>query len=242
MTFDVTIDQTNTPVSEGETLIVDYTVTNTGSSSDTQTIELHIISPSGQIIDSFEDGDIAEYVNGTDNFQVVDEANVTPAAIDGTMLLEATSQGEINSTSGLDNYFSKGETAHVYVYGDTLATDSMLSYTFFGSSSTALDGYALSLTDWSGENVRLIEYTDGSSNILDTANPSVSDATWYRLEITWDDGSLGGSDNDITVDVYDDTDTNIATVSANDSTHATNSGIGFRGQEGGWFWDYYHKP
>ena len=38
--FDVTIDNTNSPITEGETLIVDATVTNTGDKSATQTIQL----------------------------------------------------------------------------------------------------------------------------------------------------------------------------------------------------------
>lgn len=44
MTFDITIDGTNSPVDEGETLTVDYTVTNTGDTSDTQDITLNILS------------------------------------------------------------------------------------------------------------------------------------------------------------------------------------------------------
>lgn len=243
MAFEITIDNITTPVSEGETMIVDYTVLNSGGATETQTIELHIVSQTAAgIIDSFEDGDISEYSGATADFTVSDQANVTPNAIDGSMLLESLSQGEINSTSGLANYFSKGEIAHVYCYGAGLVTNAKTSYTFWGSSDTALDGYSLQFRESAGANVRLLEWTSGTAGALDTANPTLADDTWYRFEITWDDGSLGGVDNDITVDIYDDTETLIATVSGNDATHATNTGIGFRSAEAGWFWDYYHKP
>lgn len=245
MTFDVTIDETNAPVSEGESLIVDYTVTNSGDTSDTQDIELHAVSPITEtIIDDFERSTLDHYVGDTTGFEIRDESTVTPNAINGTRLLECIQTvEEINSTSGLANYFSKGETAIVYVYGETLVTNAESAFTFFGSSSTTLDGYAVDVRESGGANIRLLEWSSGSSNILDTSDPTLADATWYRLEITWDDGSLGGADNDITVNVYEhDTDTNIATVSANDATHATNTGIGFRSNAGGVFWDFYHKP
>lgn len=245
MAFDVTIDQTNTPVSEGETLIVDYTVTNTGSSSDTQTIELHIVSTTtGTIIDSFERTSLDHYTGDTGGFQISDESNVTPNSIDGTRLLECTSGvSEINSTSGLNNYFAKGEVAHAYVYGANLVTNGASAFTYFGSSGTELDGYAIDIRESTGGNVRLIEWSSGSSNILDTADPTLSDDTWYRIEITWDDGSLGGSDNDITAEVYDHGASSlIATVTGNDSTHATNTGIGFRSNDPDVFWDFYNNP
>lgn len=245
MAFEVTIDNIRTPVSEGETMIVDYTVTNTGGSTETQTIELHIVSQTtGTIIDSFEDGDLAEYTGATGSFTVADEANVTPSAINGTLLLESTgSAAEINSTAGLNNYFAKGEVAYVYVYGENLVTNVKASYTYWGSSSTELDGYGLNIRESGGANIRLMEWSSGASNIIDTANPTLTDNIWYRLEITWDDGTLGGADNDMTVDVYEHgTNTLIATVTGNNSVHAANTGIGFRSQEAGWYWDYYHKP
>lgn len=49
MTFEITIDSTNTPISEGETLTVDYTVENTGASADTQDIDLNITSPTSEL-------------------------------------------------------------------------------------------------------------------------------------------------------------------------------------------------
>lgn len=242
MAFEVTIDQTNTPISEGETLIVDYTVTNTGASTETQDLELHIVSPTA-VIDDFERSTLDHYTGETADFSLVDESTVTPNAINGTRLLQDVAGGEINSTAGLDNYFAKGESAIVYIYGENLVTNAKAAYTFWGSSDTTLDGYALNVREHSSANIRLIEWTSGGSSILGTANPALTDDIWYRLEIVWDDGTLGGADNDLTVDVYEHaTDTLIATVTGNDSTHATNTGIGFRGQQAGWFWDYYHKP
>lgn len=245
MAFEVTIDQTNTPVSEGETLLVDYTVTNTGGTSDTQTIELHIVSPTTEtIIDSYERASLDHYVGDTAAFQISDETAVTPNAIDGTRLLECTSGvNEINSTSGLSNYFAKGNVAHVYTYGASLVTSVKSSQIYFGSSDTELDGYALNIRESGGANLRLIEWSSGSSNILGTANPTLADDTWYRVEITWDDGSLGGVDNDITIDVYDhNASTLLATLTGNDATHAAKTGIGFRSNDPGWFWDYYYIP
>ena len=49
--FDVEINRTNSPVREGETLEVDVNVTNTGSETDTQTIDLNVDNDQGGSFD-----------------------------------------------------------------------------------------------------------------------------------------------------------------------------------------------
>jgi hypothetical protein len=70
-----------------------------------------------------------------------------------------------------------------------------------------------------------------------------SATTEYVVEITWDDGTLGGSDNDISVEVFDDSGTSLAgPITANDSTFSTEGGIGF-GSNGNstanFYYDWY---
>jgi hypothetical protein len=185
----------------------------------------------GEVIDSFADSDISEYSGETSYFSVVDEANVTPDAIDGSTLLESSATGRrIYSTSGLANYYAKGDGTLVLYYYVDGGPDNVEFRPQYGLA----DGdnhYEIRVSDGGPFDILLFENGSFSSTVADTSNyPSLSADTWYRIELTWDDGTLGGSDNDHTVTLFEDaTDTQLGgTPSGNDGTLASADGIGWR--------------
>jgi hypothetical protein len=53
--------------------------------------------------------------------------------------------------------------------------------------------------------------------------------TWYRVVVTWDDGSLGGSRGDITMEVYEaGNNTVLDSITTNDTTFTSQDGVGWR--------------
>lgn len=203
-------------------------------------------APAVTMIDSFEDGDIAEYSNDTTHFGVVADSTTPTTARDGTNVLSdesATDAREIWSTTGLPAYFPTGTEAHVSVWNDTLSGGDVV-HTLFGHSGTQLDAYSLEIRNASpGHDVRLHEYSSGTQTTLDTLDVSAPNATWIRLEITRTDN---GTSEDLSVAVHnDETATVLGTVTATGrSVHHGNDGIGFRRQAntGTTYWDYFHRP
>jgi hypothetical protein len=199
---------------------------------------------SAQSIDSFEDQDLSEYSGDAGSFDIEAEGNVTPNAVDGTYLLESTGTSNIQiiSTSGLANYFPKGTIAKVYVYSTTNGDIARLRFAVQDSGSF----YRVELRFNSGD-FTLTKLDSFSATTLATDSQAYSTGQWYTVQITRDDGTLGGSDNDITAELLDGIDgTSVNTLSANDSTFATEDGIGFRVQKpnanGQFYFDHYHLP
>ena len=129
--FEVTIDSTNSPIDEGETLTVDATVENTGDKSDTQTIRLDVPGLGQDSTDvnlgggesttvtlsvSTGSGDGDDYTATVDSDDDSDSTGVTvnaPAnfavAIDGTN--EPVTEGETLSVDAtVDNTGDKSDT------------------------------------------------------------------------------------------------------------------------------------
>lgn len=197
------------------------------------------------IIDSFEDQDLSEY-GSSSGVSIVDEANLSFDASDGSFVLENTpSDGFARITSqpgdGLANYFSKGDVAKCAVRTDAAENLCRVLFGVGGGGNRYLAEYRPGDT-----NFELSKVVDGTlTTIAIDSSVSYSLDTWGTITITWDDGSLGGSDNDITLE-YDEGGSTISTISANDSAHATNEGIGFEftsGRSNATFWaDWYRLP
>lgn len=191
------------------------------------------------LIDSFEDGDIAEYSGDTADYAVTSEANVPPSAVFGANVLECTTTASVTiySTTGLSYYFPKGHIASAFVYLPSGSGD--VTVLFGVSSATSWYGFEVDLAN--GELALEVDDTP-----VDSVAVTVPADQWIECEITWDDGSLGGVDNDITCTAYDySTSTgrgaSIGTVAANDSTHATDTGIGLNADTSGILMDHYMR-
>lgn len=219
-------------------------------SSDKQWIE-HYHIENLLLVDSWEDGDIAEYSVQVGNWDVVDEANVTPDARHGSNMLRAPSDGATDPSElfsvdgdGLDYYPVKGDV--IKCLGQTDTDDLGMNIFFFGcDANSPSDTHYELRVDHKFGNLIINETSGGTVNKLQEKNIDTDPDTWYRVRIEWDDGTLGGSDNDIRVFLVDGTTEEVvATLDVNDSTHATSSGIGFKAKnqdEGATlFFDYSH--
>ena len=183
------------------------------------------------IIDDFEDNSMSEY-SGSSSLQIT-----TSDVVEGSRALAlngSINQNDLNdaqtSTSGLDNYFSKGEVVS-YLVRDP-AGDNFPIF-FWGVDGT--DGYGwlnrldLSVRRW--DNNSMTGLNSGGTR-LPAGN------TWWYCEIEWHDGSGSEPDNTHVIKKYNlDTSVNLSEelgkgslieqASFVDSTHANNSGIGF---------------
>lgn len=180
-----------------------------------------------KVITSFEDGNLSEYSElysgAKESYDVVSESTVGFNARDGTeMLRVGSSAGPIHSSSGLENYFSKGKVSEVYVrFAGTDAT------TFIGFGGGDWDNsYYLQCNP--NDLLRLRKHVNGSQSTLDgNYGFGWKTNTWYRIEIQWLDDN---GNSDITADVYDTTDSSlVGSVSSTDSasTLQDNQGIVF---------------
>lgn len=195
------------------------------------------------IVDSFEDNDISEYSGATSDYATVDDSGLSWTAPDGSYVLEQQSGASFarivsESGDGLANYFPKGNTAEADIRSETL--DGSLRV-IFGAGSVFNSYYAAEVDYGSGE-LRILDRDGGGTlNELASTTLSPSTDTTGTVRIVWDDGTLGGADNDITVS-YSEGGSELDSLSVNDSSHATNEGVGVAvqgGTGGGRFVDYY---
>lgn len=186
------------------------------------------------------------YHGGTSVFSVVDEANVTPTAVDGSQLLEVTegwntifsAEGE-----GLSAYFSQGEKAICYVYADGPDDGSNSAFGFGFGIDGSDNGYmARATVEESGDDWSLKNYDGGTPIVATGTNDgTLPDQTQYRIEVDW------GTDNTIDMRLFnDDTGDELRSLTPTDSTYTDTSGIAFSHDTGladfNFYFDYIHKP
>jgi len=172
-------------------------------------------------IDSFEDGDIAEYSGATGAYQVEDWSGSSPAPIDGDMVLSRGSDGgmdNIYSTSGLDNYPSRGDSFRVWYYVADAAYDEY--YVTFVTqnqvSASVPDGYTVGVVPINDSFTLEKDHT-----IEDSVGVSYSQG-WYYANVTFDDDGSG----DVIAVLYDDTGTQLGKVYHRDTAYDT-GGVAF---------------
>lgn len=166
------------------------------------------------IITSFEDGDLSEYDGLSSGvieyYTVVSESTVGFNSVDGTEMLQLGPGADpIHSTSGLDNYVSKGTTSEFYI---RFAGDDAETLVGFGGGDYD-NSYHLQCNP--NDLMRLRKRVGGSQTPIDSNYGfGWSNNKWYRIEIQWADGN--GS-NQIDVRVYDTTDSSlVGSVSGSD--------------------------
>ena len=197
------------------------------------------------VIDGFEDGDIAEYRGEPDEYSVVNDSS---GAYDGDYYLRhqlgssGRSQMYSDPGDGLNAYFAKGETAKFY-FRASESGDSKQFFVFgVADGNLFKNAYEAGLR-WAVSPPQLRLNIDSDKENQDTLDSEPID-TWVELTLAWDDGTLGGADNDIRLTAAVDG-SQIGSVSINDSTYATETGVGFRVDTGGGVAkdiDYIHKP
>lgn len=181
------------------------------------------------MLDSFEDGDLSEY----DDNASPSEWSVTNSGIpftppDGSYVLmnpgSSGSYSRVTSTTsggGHTNKFPKGSKCRVYVYQDGTSSDD------FRFAFACKDGQNRYLALVSGGDMVISKFISGAYTALASSAITIPKQSLWYWDITWDDGTLGGSDNDITMESFDSNGSSIGSITANNSTLANETGFGF---------------
>jgi len=167
------------------------------------------------VIDDFEDNDLSEYAGATGNYQTQ-----SSEVFNGSYALEdtdASSVSEIYSTSGLPRYPHAGDEFEFRVK----VTDSGDFWYFNFGWQDGDNNYDLRYEP-DVPQIELYEVSGGNFTQLGTSSVTQSTDVWYRVEIDWGEGGT------ITCTLYDENDSEVAQISATNSTH-TEGGIGFKG-------------
>jgi len=134
--FDVVIDSTNSPVTEGDTLDVNYTVENTGNANDTQTITLEIDSTQ----EDSESQTLTFKTSASDTLQFVTETG-DAGSFTATVSSADDSASQTVTVSSVATVIDDFEDGDITEYGgDTASFQTVASPTCATGSSTALEG------------------------------------------------------------------------------------------------------
>ena len=156
-----------------------------------------------QVIDSFEDGDLAEY---TDTFQA--STNQSPLSFDGNYMFEtggsAYTQGRVsseNSSGGaLPEYPKPGDSISFRVYMENVSRDQIWMDT--GDSSSERYGVMLDILN----DELVIENSSTSTSTTLTEIPSAN--SWITIELDWEEsGNIEGRWKDENGDIIDEVST-----------------------------------
>jgi len=158
------------------------------------------------------------YQNVTPNMSIS-----TSTVFEGSHSLAITGKEGLNYMysvpgDGLPNYPSKGTQWEFYV--NLNGTSGQLGF-FFGVGSSGGNAYFIQPLG------RGMEIRKNSFSTIASNNVAPPSSGWFRNVITWDDGTLGGSNNDITYEMFDTSGSSLGSITANDNEHASKSGIGF---------------
>jgi len=177
-----------------------------------------------QTIDGFEDADLAEYSGSTGDF-----TTQTSTVASGTAALKMETNGgnaSIGSTSGLANYPDVGDTHKFRIRFGAAANTQTKFGTANPESSSGDDGYVVGI-DLANSAFLVGRRDSGSLTILDKVdNPGLSQDIWYEVEVSH------ASDGTLSATIRKPDGTEVASVSATDTTHLTDgsydaTGIGF---------------
>lgn len=186
-----------------------------------------VVSSGPTIVDSFEDQDKAEYDVGDASAWNVDQTFASDGSY-GLTHTGAAQSKDLISTSGLDAYPSQGSEFHIdheWTYGGASANSHQMRYYFAYNDGS--NHYMIQEIHNDGNLEIWRDIGSGYERIASSFDANYPENTKIRTEVVWDDGTLGGSQGDITVTLIDTSDgSQIDTLSANDTNH-TSGGMGF---------------
>lgn len=179
----------------------------------------------GIIIDSFEDGDLAEYevMQGGPTSVTTQSSFLNP--VDGDVMLSASTSSNGNgtgiiSTSGLPTYPMAGDKFGCY----TALQNDARAQIFFGSQGVGEPGYFVRLSERTDNayngNPGIRIGKNGQTDYLATKDYSFTTGVWYDVQVDWQ------TDGTIYVELLQN-EVVEASLEATD-TEYTGGGIGFR--------------
>ena len=183
--------------------------------------------PEYPVIEDFErDNPLADYGGEEHLF------GTTSSAYEGSTALvnDGGDYGSLISTSGLDEYPSRGDEFEVHF--SNASDDNFVGVHFFAQSETDNpNSYSVGIGNSGGW--RMWHNEDGTIDEIAVTDLPASEqiSGWYRAEISSDDTT-------IYADLYDDsTDELLASLEVDDTSYES-GGIGFRSRGNGEVWDY----
>lgn len=199
------------------------------------------------VIDSFErnsSGPGSQYSGTTGEFEIINDSTLSFSAINGSRVLKnpgGLGFSEILSTSGLPHYFPKGSIATCFMRA---STDEGRPRVYFAVKDTD-NWFCIQYNRDASDNIfKIYRTVDGNLTKPAKVNTTYAADQWMEVVITRDDGTLGGSDNDIVTELTPRSGGTTTTLSINDSTFADQDGIGFGGQlndTADLYFDFYHR-
>jgi len=128
----------------------------------------------------------------------------------------------ITSTSGLNAYPSKGDSFRwrIYASDNEVNTSSFVWGVPSESGALSLSGYIATLEPINGK-FRIRRFDNGGIDTLTSSFDSPPVGEWLEYQVDW------GTDDTHTVTVYDESGTQITSLSATDATYDTASGVGW---------------
>lgn len=186
------------------------------------------VAAGAAIIDDFEDGNVAEWLQGVGSDPIGTRVTAI-AAHDGNYGLEA---GTIRT-----GWLYRNDAQAQVAQGNTISAwtkipNSSWTRNYFGFGATAAGCFSAVLGDNTNEFVIQLNSGYGYSTLASTPFTFIN-AYWYRVEVVWGAGGL------ITANLYDsDGTTMLATVSAVNNTY-TQGGVAVRNFDSGTpsYWD-----
>lgn len=170
-----------------------------------------------EVIDSFEDNDLTEYMfdRGSTGASVVS----SPTYGGSSVLQISDSNTEMISTSGLDHYPVAGDVFSYWVQATDGASSTGVANVTYGVQDHD-NRYYVQL-DFEDNRLGLVKYENGSGTFLEgTGSVEYSDDMWYNVEIDWRKTGTH------IVTVYDCDGKQVAQITGTDSTW-TSGGIGY---------------
>lgn len=192
-------------LSDGGTVYFDHTQIHSGR---------EVVS-ANEVIDSFEDSDLAEYDfdRGSSGASIASEPTYG-----GSSVLEISGTNtELISTSGLDHYPAAGDVFSGWVRGEGGADDLNFSY----GVQDHTNRYFVRV-DFADDRLQLYRYENGEAHPLakQVSGFTLSQDTWYNVEVDWRKSGTH------TVTLYDCDGGQVAQITDTDSTW-TDGGIGY---------------
>jgi hypothetical protein len=159
------------------------------------------------VVDDFDDGDLLEYTDNTGAISISSTQAHNSSAY--SLLADGWADGRVYNQ---DETFSpkRGQIFELYVYPTSTGVYTSIGWPYHGHAN---GGSAYELYFDSG-GFDIARQVDGTRSFL--ASGDISGLTidaWNRVEVAWK------RDGTITVDLYDDTGTNVESVSATDTTY-----------------------
>lgn len=168
-------------------------------------------------VDDFEDQDLTEYSGDTGSFSFTSD---TSKVTEGTYALNDTGSTShlITSSSGLDNYPSRGDKWRADVYIGNGGNE-RLQLIFHRQDS---NNYYWAFLEADDGTLKLRKTESGSSSDLASTTFSYSGSTIYQVEVDTTDTA----GHDIVLTLYDEGGSQLTSITGNDST-LDSGGIGY---------------